>query len=165
MNKEAAKLIKELGLQQHPEGGYYKETYRSHEVLNKETLPGRFKGNRNYYASIYFLMQEDDYSAFHKIQQDEVWHFYKGCAIHIHTISPNGHYKVLKLGMGVKIKENFQVCIPHGTWMAAEPVDKSSYALVGCTTAPAFEFEDFEMMDKNKAIEQFPQHKEIIERF
>jgi hypothetical protein len=154
--------IDKLGLLAHPEGGYFKEIYRCHETINKEHLPKRFEADRNYSTSIYFLLAETSFSAFHKIKQDELWHFHYGNSLTIHIISPNGEYTHQKLGLDLDKGERPQVIVPAGYYFAAEVNDKSAYVLCGCTVAPGFDFEDFEMPKRDRLIKMFPQHETII---
>ena len=83
-------LIDKLRLTKHPEGGYFKETYRSKGTIEKDNLPMTYQGKRNFCTSIYFLLKSNEFSAFHKINQDESWHFYEGSSITIHQISSSG---------------------------------------------------------------------------
>lgn len=154
--------INKLELLPHPEGGFYKETYRCTESINKENLPNRFGGDRNFSTSIYYLLSEENISALHKIKQDELWHFHYGSSLTIHMISPNGEYSQQKLGLDIDREETPQVIVPAGYYFAAEVNDKSSYVLSGCTVAPGFDFSDFEMPKRNELLSRFPQHKEII---
>jgi len=88
----AEEWINQLDLQPHPEGGWFREVYRSKETITQSGLPERFSGERNFCTSIYFLLNQTDTSAFHRIKQDEIWHFYAGNALTIHMISPDGNY-------------------------------------------------------------------------
>ncbi len=157
--------INKLGLVKHPEGGYYKEIYRSEEVIAVEALPDRYTAQRNVSTSIYFLLDREDFSHFHKIQSDEIWHFYEGTFLTIHMIDDGGNYSFQKLGRNVEDGEVFQFVIPRGTWFAAEVNDKNSFALIGCTVAPGFDFADFELAKREELVKQFPQQREIVEKF
>lgn len=163
MNKEAEKIVKALNLTKHPEGGYFSEVYRSDETLEKD-LHERFSGIHSLYTSIYFLLYENDFSAFHVLKSDEIWNFYKGTTLDIHIISPDGSLSTISLGNNIESSEYFQYCIKAGQYFAAEVRDKSSYSLVGCTVSPGFEYSDFELCRKESLIEKFPHHKELIER-
>ena len=163
MNKEAEKIVKALNLTKHPEGGYFSEVYRSDETIEKE-LHERFSGKHSLYTSIYFLLSENDYSAFHILKSDEIWHFYEGTTLDINIINPDGQLNSVSLGRNFESGEHFQYCIKAGHYFAAEVRDKSSYALVGCTVSPGFEYSDFELCKKDELIEKFPSHKELIER-
>ena len=91
-------IIKQLELEPHPEGGYFKETYRSNGLINADSLNGDYQGNRNYSTCIYFLLTSDNFSALHRIKQDEIWHFYEGSTISLYTISPSGAYEKILIG-------------------------------------------------------------------
>ena len=158
-------LINHYNLLPHPEGGFYRQTYAASEQILRDALPERFDGNRNFSTAIYFLLPNGNFSAFHRIKSDEVWHFYEGCALHIHVIHPNGDYECLKLGSNMNNGESYQLVVPANAWFASEPVgDAGSFALVGCTVAPGFEFSDFELADAEKLVEQFPIHEQLIRR-
>lgn len=156
-------LIQELELNAHPEGGFYKETYRSEGSISENHLPEKFKGDRNYCTSIYFLLSSTDFSAFHKINQDETWHFYEGSSITIHQISPEGIYSKIILGNNLLEKEMFQYTVKGGFWFGATVNKTNSYTLVGCTVAPGFDFNDFELANRIELQKKFPNHKRIIE--
>ena len=156
------KIIEELGLQPHPEGGYFKETYRSTGEINSESLNENYKGNRNYSTCIYFLLTSDTFSAFHKINQDEIWHFYDGSPIKLHTISEGGIHQEYSIGRDFNTGQTPQLVIQGNHWFAATVIDKNSYSLVGCTVAPGFDFSDFILPSKKELLSKFPQHSEII---
>jgi len=157
--------IQKLGLTKHPEGGYYKEVYRSEDVIEEESLPDRYTSKRNVSTSIYFLLDKEDVSHFHKLQSDEIWHFYEGSSLTIHMIDEAGNYTLKRLGREVTDGEVFQFVIPKFTWFAAEVNDKTSFTLIGCTVAPGFDFADFELGKKEEMTNQFSPLKEIIEKF
>ena len=159
----AADYIQALGLQAHPEGGFYKESYRSAGWIGKDCLPG-FTGQRNFSTSIYFLLPEGSYSAFHRIKSDEGWHFYEGGCLRIHVIEEGGHYRCIKLGRKMQQGEQFQFTVPAGAWFASEPEAGTAFALVGCTVAPGFDFEDFEMGTRETLLRHYPQHASVIGR-
>ena len=158
-------LIKELDLQPHPEGGYFKEVYRSSGEINSESLDSRYVGKRNYATSIYFLLTSDTFSAFHKINQDEIWHFYHGSSVKIHMISETGDYSNVVVGKDLINGEKLQFVVPGGYWFAANVMSLNDYSLVGCTVSPGFDFKDFQLAERNDLIHQFPQHKKIIKQF
>lgn len=149
-------LIQKLDLQQHPEGGYYRETYRSEGKLD-------FGGERNFSTCIYYMLTADGFSAFHRIRQDEIWHFYEGSSLHIHMINPQGKYSLARIGSNLAEGEEYQFVVPAGYWFAAEVM--GDYGLVGCTVAPGFDFRDFELAAREQLMEQYPQHLSIIEKF
>lgn len=157
--------IKKLQLQKHPEGGYFREVYRSDEEIKSEHLPGRYGGARNHSTSIYFLLQSDEFSAFHQIKSDETWHFYNGSGLTIHMINEKGKYSAIKLGSNPEEGEVFQFTIPHGVWFAASGDKSDSYALVGCTVAPGFHYDDFELGKRGVLTKLFPALRDIIAKF
>ncbi|MDE3213609.1 MAG: cupin domain-containing protein [Bacteroidota bacterium] len=160
----AIQLITDLKLQSHPEGGFFRETYRSSGVIPQNVLPEGFKGDRHYCTSIYLLLQQGDYSAFHRIKSDEGWHFYQGGPLLIHLISPEGSYLVVTMGNQPSLGQVFQFVVPARYWFASEPARGSEYSLVGCTVSPGFDFQDFEMAARESLTSLFPQHQSLIER-
>lgn len=162
--KTKALRIQELDLQAHPEGGYFKETYRSSEKIGKESLAGTYSGDRNVATCIYFLLDSDSFSALHRIKQDEIWHFYEGSSLEIHEIDLEGNYSCTQVGIDFQKGERPQYVVPAGHWFGATVLEKDSYSLVGCTVAPGFDFDDFEMAERSQLLQQFPQHETIIKR-
>lgn len=158
-------LINKLSLIKHPEGGYYKLTYKSTETVSVESMPTRFTIDHSYSTGIFYFLEKNDFSAFHRIKQDEMWHFYYGSPLNIHVIDNNEKYSCIKLGVNFENGEIPQAVVNAGYFFAAEVCDKKLYSLVGCTVSPGFEFEDFEMPDRATLIKQFPQHLKIIENF
>jgi predicted cupin superfamily sugar epimerase len=162
--KNAEYWIKKLGLEKHPEGGWFKEVYRSEETTAAEHLPERFKGERHHSTSIYFMLTSFTFSAFHRIKSDELWHFYDGSAVTIHIIDEGGKHSHVILGREIDKGEVLQYAIPHGVWFGAEVIDEDSFSLVGCTVAPGFHFDDFELARRNELAGKHPEHIKIIER-
>lgn len=160
----AAYFIKYLQLLPHPEGGYFKETYRAEESISAEALPKRFTGERSFSTSIYYLLQQGDRSVFHRIKSDECWHFYEGGTLLVHVIENDGNYYCVKLGKDIAAGDTFQFVVPSNTWFASEPAPGSTFSLTGCTVAPGFDFADFEIADKENLLSTFPQHADIIHR-
>ncbi|MCD4698671.1 MAG: cupin domain-containing protein [Bacteroidales bacterium] len=165
MRKTAEYWINHLGLKQHPEGGYFREVYRAGEFIQKKGLPSRYSSFRSFSTSIYFLLKGHEFSAFHRIKSDETWHFYEGEALVIYIILPDGKLATVRLGQNPDKKEIFQFTIPKGAWFAAKPETTGTFSLVGCTVAPGFDFDDFELGEKKKLIKLFPQHKVLIGKF
>jgi predicted cupin superfamily sugar epimerase len=160
---KARDWIQQLALQAHPEGGYYKETYRCKEILPAVNLPARFDKAHSFSTAIYYLLEAPDFSAFHRIKQDELWHFYQGSALSIHVITTTGEYQKLSLGNDPNRGQAFQQVVKAGNWFAATVDDPKGFALLGCTVAPSFEFADFELADCEALSTSFPQHRLIIE--
>lgn len=164
MNNQTIKeLVENLNLLPHPEGGFYKEVYRSEGVIPQANLQG-FDGDRNYCTSIYFLLTSDNFSAFHRIKQDEIWHFYGGSTLYVHIIDADGNYTREEVGMDLKNGEVPQLVVPAGCWFASSVKDENSYSFVGCTVAPGFDFNDFELADRAELSAQFPKHANVIQQ-
>ena len=161
---KAQEIIDQLGLTAHPEGGYFKETYRSAGVIPQDSLGEQFHGSRNQSTGIYFLLTSEKFSAFHKINQDEMWHFYKGARLKLHTISADGTYSFVIIGNDLANNEVPQHTVKGGDWFAAEVMDENSYTLVGCTVAPGFDFADFALPKRKELTNIFPQHETIIKK-
>jgi hypothetical protein len=157
--------IDKFQMQKHPEGGYFVETYRSAETIPSSGLPDRFGGARSMSTAIYFLLTGSEFSAFHRIAADEVWHFYEGSGAEVAVIHPDGRFEWLRLGSRFEQGEQYQAWVPAGSWFASRALPADGYALVGCTVAPGFDFNDFELAKRNELIALFPQHKDIITEF
>ena len=155
--------IDKLNLCKHPEGGYFKEVYRSDENHEVAALPKRYTSDRSFSTSIYFLLKSDDFSSFHRIQSDETWHFYNGSTIKLFVLGKTGKLVRHLLGKNLDSGENFQITIKRNQWFGGRVIDKNSYALLGCTVAPGFHFDDFEIADRASLNADFPQHKIIIQ--
>ena len=152
-------LIEVLGLLSHPEGGYFKETYRSNEHAAFEG----FNEKRNYCTGIYFLIEKNNFSAFHRIQSDEMWHFYGGDPLEVIEITLDGKLKVTSIGNNVLAGERPQYVVPKHHWFGSRVKKGGEYSFVGCTVAPGFDFNDFEMAERNRLKEEFPEHWAIIQ--
>jgi len=171
--RTAAYWIERLGLAPHPEGGYFRETYRAAESIPAEGLPARFTGPRTFSTAVYYLLQGDDVSALHRIAADEVWHHYAGAQLALTIIDPGGRLTTPVLGADAERGESFQLVVPAGAWFGAtlaraadapEPDDAAAFTLVGCTVAPGFEFADFELGRRGELLRRYPQHRALIER-
>lgn len=165
MTEPVRKIVEKLELLPHPEGGFYKEVYRSEELIPKEGLAERFPDTRSISTSIYYLLEGENISHFHKIKSDEIWHFYAGTTLLLHQIDSGGKYSCIHVGNNFQNGEAPQALVMNGNWFAAEVKDKNSYALVGCTVAPGFDFADFELAVQKDLCNKFPQHKDLIKRF
>jgi predicted cupin superfamily sugar epimerase len=156
----AADWIRRLELLPHPEGGFYRETYRATERVARGHLPSRFDGDRAMSTAIYFLLVGDQVSALHRIKSDEVWHFYAGTAIDLFVIGRDGGLTTHRLGpLGP-----FQAMVPAGAWYGAALTEPTGWALVGGTVAPGFDFADFELAERAALLREFPHHRALVER-
>ena len=158
-------LVDTYSLEPHPEGGFYKELYRSEQTISSAALHQAFEGDRNYCTSIYFLLTSANFSGFHRIKQDEVWHFYAGHPLTVHVIYANGLYEAHVVGFDLKKGLAPQLVVPAGAWFASSvnvSNAEDAYSFVGCTVAPGFDFRDFELANRDELIAAYPQHEEII---
>ena len=158
-------IIRKLNLEPHPEGGYYRETYRADLQIDQVSLGDSYSGKRNCSTCIYFLLTSDSFSSFHRIKQDEIWHFYQGNPIRMHLISPSGDYSNVTIGNNIETGEAPQFVVPRGYWFAGATMGDKGYSLVGCTVSPGFDFDDFELGNREELISKFPQHQKIITKF
>jgi len=161
MNSETKQLISELQLIPHPEGGYYKEVYRS-----ESTVISPYHGHlRHAITDIYFLLLEGQNSRFHRLVHDEIWHFYKGDSLVLVDLSPDIQ-TVSQITLGnLPDKNNFKYRVRGGHWQSA--YSTGEYSLVGCTVAPGFEFDDFSFLKDDQVayqsvIDKFPELKTLI---
>jgi len=160
----AAYWIDHLGLAPHPEGGWFRETYRSAETIPEAGLPTRFQGARSLSTAILFLLESGDISALHRLKSDEIWHFHDGLPVRVHVITPEGDYRALLLGRDPSEGEQFQAVVPAGCWFGAETTGAEGFSLVGCTVAPGFAFSDFDMAERAGLMALFPHHEALIRR-
>lgn len=164
MTNAVQELINNLNLQPHPEGGYFKEVYRSQEFISENELGDLYRGNRNYCTSIYFLITSDQFSSFHRIKQDEIWHFYDGSPLKLHVITPEGEHSEHLIGRDIANGEVPQFVVSGGCWFGAEVIEPNSFSFIGCTVSPGFDFTDFELGNKRQLATLFPKHKNLVER-
>lgn len=165
--KTAEQWIDALKLVPLPEeGGWYNEVYRSDETIQQAALPARFAGERCFATSIYYLLKSDEFSAFHRIQQEEIWHFYEGSPLIVHEIDLSGNYTAHRLGRDFDAGERFQLTIPRGHLFASSVIEsaRDSFSLVACSVSPGFEFIDFEAPKREVLLKAYPQHADIIQK-
>lgn len=151
-NQRINELIQLLGLLAHPEGGYYKETYRSIETMD---------GEQSLMTSIFFLLTSENSSNFHCIQSDEHWYFHEGSPLTVHVIGENGHEQKL-LGLDLSTGQSPYHLVQKQDIFGSEVQEKGGYSLVSCAVAPGFMFRDFELFTRKELLVQYPQHEEII---
>lgn len=155
MHPEAQRLVEQLGLEPHPEGGYFRETFRSSILVEAH---GK---TRNAITSIDYLLPAGAFSAFHRLSSDEIWHHHCGSPLAIEIIEPNGVHRQAIIGAG----DRRQAAIRAGAWFAAHVCDAAGYAIVGCDVAPGFAFEDFDLASRQDLRHAYPQHAALIERW
>ena len=160
MNDHARAVVTALGLAPHPEGGFFRETFRAPLVISAP------QGSRAASTAIYFLLPAGSFSALHRVRSDEVWHHYDGDPVELYTLhedAGDGEARVVRLGRDLARGDRPQVIVPAGVWQAAVPVGKR-FALCGCTVAPGFDFADFEMPSRAELLGRFPAVRELVER-
>jgi uncharacterized protein len=156
--------INKLGLTPHPEGGYFREIYRSKEILSSHVLNQRYTGDRNLATSIYFLLPSGEVSKFHRLKSDEIWYFHYGSSLIVHVFY-EGKYIKYAMGSDISKEEQLQLIIPAGAIFGAEVIGQNYFSLVGCMVAPGFHFSDFELIRYPDIISSYPELKGLILRF
>jgi predicted cupin superfamily sugar epimerase len=156
MSMTAAQWIAALGLEPHPEGGWFRETYRAREHIEASGLPARYGGPRSFSTSIYFLLEGTQFSAFHRLKSDELWHFHAGGSLQVWIIDEAGRLRTERVGPDPAAGDRLQLVLPAGTWFAARPLAAADYTLLGCTVAPGFDFADFELAGRAALAGRFP---------
>ena len=157
MNQED--YIKELELQKHPEGGFFKETYRSSLTISMNG----FEGDRNFLTSIYFLLEANQVSHFHRIKSDELWYFHGGSPCRVHQIDVNGNHSYFDLGIDLHGNQRPFTFVPSGNIFGAEPL--GTFTLVSCAVAPGFDFQDFTLLTTPELMRLYPKHEQLIKKF
>jgi uncharacterized protein len=158
------RLIRKLELLPHPEGGLYRQTYRSEECVLRSHAD-QPREERRASTAIYYMLRHDDYSAWHRIDSDELWHFYLGDPLFIHVLNPQGELVTHILGNTLEQPDgDFQVLVPAGHWFAAERTGPRGFSLAGCTVAPGFEFEAFELADIGELQTRYPKYRGVLLR-
>jgi predicted cupin superfamily sugar epimerase len=160
MHPEARAIVNAFGLAPHPEGGFYRETFRS----SLEVESSQHTGLRSASTAIYFLLPAGSYSAFHRVRgSDEVWHFYDGDALELYLLDDAGA-RSIRLGRILANGDVPQAVVPAGVLQAAVPLGQR-YSFCGCTVAPGFDFADFELPKRKDLLISFPGQRALIERF
>ncbi len=146
-------FIEKFGMKEHPEGGYYKEYLKSEEIL---------ENGKRLWSSTYFLFKDRDVSCFHRLKSDEIWYYHSGSPLTVYIIQ-NGELERVKMGLDVERGEQPQVLLPAGSIFGAT-MDGTGYTLMSCMVSPGFTFEDFELIDREQLLKEYPQHELIIKR-
>jgi hypothetical protein len=161
----ADELIRYLKLEPHPkEGGFFRETYRAAETFPAGALPPRYPGPRAASTAIYYLLTPNTYSALHRLQTDEVFHFYLGDPIRMLQLHVDGSSQTIVLGPDVLNGQHLQVVVPRGVWQGSLLEPGGTFALLGCTVAPGFEYVDYEAGDRQTLLKQYPAAADWIRR-
>lgn len=153
--EEINTIIQSLDLKPHPEGGFYREVFRSEETVNE--------GERNLMTSIYFLLTSENVSRFHRIKSDELWFHHGGSPLIVHILDAGGYHKHI---VGNKLESDIQpqFLVPKNTVFGSTVLEKNSYSLVSCVVAPGFDFADFELFTPEELLNIYPDHAEIIQK-
>jgi len=159
MTPNAQAYVNTLGLQAHPEGGFFRETYRCKQLINAATDNA---AQRSASTAIYFLLDQDNFSAFHRIKSDEMWHFYAGQALDVLELPTSGELQRTRLGPDILRGDVHQHVVPANTWFASRVAAGGAFSLVGCTVAPGFDFADFCLADRCALQADFPRHRQLI---
>lgn len=159
----ADEIIALLKLKLHPEeGGFYAEIYRSEETIPRDALPARYQGARTFGTAIYYLQKPGTFSAMHRLQSDEVFHFYLGDPIEMLQLWPDGSGKIVTLGADLRAGMQPQIVVPGGVWQGSQLRTGGKFALLGCTVAPGFDYADYEHGQRAHLIEEYPDFWERI---
>ena len=150
MHPEARSLLERLALAPHPEGGFYRETWRS------PTRVATRRGDRSAMTLIHYLLPAGSFSAFHRVHADEVWQHAGGDPLELHLLDPGGAHEVHRVGPGGAP----HVVVPAGWWQGARVLG-GRYALAGCTVAPGFEFADMEMATAEELLRLRPDLRSV----
>ncbi|HMO51649.1 MAG TPA: cupin domain-containing protein [Kiritimatiellia bacterium] len=161
----AQDIIAALNLAPHPEGGYFRETYRASEIIPADALPPEYRGGRSASTAIYFLLTGDTFSALHRLRSDEIWHYHAGDAVDLHLLHADGSRNTLRVGADLAAGERPQAVIPAGCWFGARVTRPDGFTLIGCTVAPGFDFADFELADRTALTAAYPGHRDFITAF
>ena len=161
--EDLIRLLKLEPLQ--PEGGFYRETYRSSDLLPEESLPPRYRGARSMGTAIYYVITPEHFSTLHRLQSDEVFHFYLGDPVEMLLIFADGNTETRILGQDLEKGQHLHACVPMQVWQGARLVEGGSFALLGTTVAPGFDPSDFELGDRGNLIQCFPHVAGLISIF
>ncbi len=162
-----AEEIKQLlKLEPHPcEGGWYVRTYESGDAISEAALGPRYvpgSSRRHIGTAIYYLLEPDTFSEMHRLASDEIFHFYLGDPVEMLQLPPNGPAQITILGSDLARGQTPQHVVPHGVWQGSRLVQGGSFALLGCTVAPGFEYRDYESGSASELCAGWPQHAEMI---
>ena len=161
----AEEIIRLLGMEPHPEeGGYFVQTYKSEEVIATKALPHRYGSKRSYGTAIFYLLTPDTFSQLHRLESDEIFHFYLGDPVTMLQLHPDGSTNVVTLGHDIRSGQQLQVVVPRGTWQGSLLNEGGDFALLGCTVAPGFEYSDYESGSRGDLLKEYPEQEELITR-
>jgi uncharacterized protein len=160
--QDALHWIRKLGLKEHPEGGFYRELYRSNDVVDGNHLKVKRQGTRNLATSIYYLLKSGEKSLLHRLKSDETWYYHYGSPFYLYCIDSQGDLREVKIGPNIENHEQLQYTIPEGTIFGGLVHGQDTYCLAGCMVSAGFSFEDFQLLSREYMLEQYPKHRDII---
>ena len=146
------------------EGGFYRETYRSREKIPRSALPSVYRSDKHFGTAIYYLVTSDTFSALHRVHGDEVFHFYLGDPVIMLQLYPEDGGRKIVLGNDIARGQNLQYAVPGGVWQGLCLMEGGRFALLGTTMVPGFDYEDFELGDREQLAKLFPLYAELIGR-
>lgn len=159
----AKEIIKFLGLEPLPfEGGYFRQTYRSEEMIEKKALPERYRCSKPFGTAIYYLLTPDMFSALHRLPTDEIFHFYLGDPVTMLQLPPDGTSATITLGSDIRNGHHVQVVVSKNIWQGSILKDGGRFALIGTTMAPGFDFSDYEYGNRDDLIKEYSKHADLI---
>ncbi len=161
--KDANYWIEKLGMIPHPEGGYYYSSYTSEQSMFRHDIAGVSSSERKLWSSIYLMLTEDDFTAFHRVRSEEVWYYHYGSSVKIYMISPEGELTTAVLGLDIENGEKMQVRVPKSHIMAAERTSEEC-SMIGIMVSPGFDFDDIKIYDCDELIQLYPAYEELINR-
>lgn len=162
-NTSIEQLITALDLKPHPEGGFYRETYRAGEDIDARALPERYrKTKRSVSTAIYYLLTPDTFSCMHRVASDEVFHFYLGDTVEMLQLHPSGAERVIELGPNFAGGQHLQTVVQAGVWQGARVKWGGAFALLGATVAPGFDFVDYEEGLCAELTKKYPTQEKLI---
>lgn len=144
------------------EGGFFKEVFRSSELFTQPTLPARYVSDKSAMTSIFYMLEPSTFSAFHRLKSDEIYHFYLGDPVNLVLLTPDGSMMNIMLGADLLAGHHLQYAVPRGVWQASSLSPGGTLALMGCTVAPGFDFDDYEHGDWETLLRQYPSHHATI---
>ncbi|MCG9479898.1 MAG: cupin domain-containing protein [Actinomycetia bacterium] len=160
-------IIEEFNMKQLPgEGGYYVETYRCKEIIDKCCLSKVYKGSRNISTAILYLITPEHFSHLHRLKSDEIFHFYSGDPVYMLNLFEDGTASEVILGQDIWSGQKMQHVVPRDCWQGACLKPGGSYALLGTTVAPGYDSSDYQNSQgfKKKLIEKYPRYRDGIEK-
>lgn len=162
MDEDARRIVERFGMMPHTEGGWFREVWRSPLTVEHSVVPSGREARRSGGTLIYFLLSGSDFSAFHRVRwTDELWHLYAGGPLELHIIDDERRHATRLLTTEIEHGEPTAL-VPAGQWQAARLAANARWVFGGCTVAPGFEFEDFEMPPAEDLIAEYGEHAAII---